>query len=274
MNEHIILSLLGTPQWLLCGIVGALLGAASSLLPVESRRTMLVGVFILTFRLFDIYMDSLHKKYDYIAYVHELKKNRLVADAIRFDPSQEVKLRDGIRSLMAATPTDKLLGLEQQLVGSIVNDVFAKTIPSASDEAIHGFLEAHKDTLDRFQDRPSLCVEFFAGSDGTPVDPKTIPQDLMQRIIDNKARIMESASGSPATIQKAKDMKDFLDPLFDEYQRQNRNTQDLIDVSGEVSQLPPIDGCRAARSFIGTLATMDAHKASYIYKNWVMGLQE
>ena len=75
----------------------------------------------------------------------------------------------------------------------VVAPAYNRALAHASDHSIHNLLVFNLEVIKSLEHHPTDCLGFFRG---TAIDPHSIASDVLERALDLKADVIESAMNS------------------------------------------------------------------------------
>ena len=137
-------------------------------------------------------------------------------------------------------------------------------LPSASDEDIHKLIMHQLVVMKAFEDRPSLCVNYYLGK------PSFTKKDVTPAFIEAesniKADVILSSISSPPIPPKAESLDALLEELGSAYVQKGYQIEDFAKLE-QVETLPASEGCGVAEKFVDVLASMPTDRVAYVFKN-------
>src|SRR5262245_9100110 len=205
--------------------------------------------------------------------VSQLKESRVGGLIFKYHPEAEREALAQAKKNLSEPDSDSRIALSwRPLIAEIAGPYIRSHMPTASDAAIHRFLQTLADTIELLRNNPTDCVaKYLATSTRSTYVGIGISREELNAIAD----IIETSVTSPSAPQKNPSIDDFVRALASAYRAKGYDIAEL-DKIANVQSLPPAEGCEVAYHFASVLASMNEKQSSYLYKALIaneLGLQ-
>ena len=198
--------------------------------------------------------------------IQALKRQKLFSVMFRLHPELEVSTKKVIEEHPDSPMESAYIFARDELLGKYLTSYILR----ASNESVYNFILSEDRILRSLSTDPQLCFDYAQGE----LRPnKIIPMALLQRNLDAKAEVLETAAANPSLSQNLASMKELGYVLAGEYLKKGYDINNLSKI-WSISGLPPAEGCKVATEFSDVLASMDSKQSVYVYKSFLAPTKE